>query len=72
MAEQSSRTRYTGQQVLALLDEEDNGMEDTFFPGSDEELGMGDSDSTSSDEAEERYKNTDKCKHLATTGYMCV
>ena len=32
----------------------------------DEELGINDSDS---DEAEEeRYRNTDKCKYLATTG----
>ena len=30
MAEESSRSRLTGLQVLALLDEEEDGMEDTF------------------------------------------
>ena len=40
MAETSTRVRYTGQQVLAFLDEEEDGMEDTFFPGSDDDLGM--------------------------------
>ena len=36
----ASRTRFTGEEVIQLLDPdgEDGGMEDTFFPGSDEEL----------------------------------
>ena len=44
MAEQTStRVRFSGEQVLAILDddlegEEDAGMEDNFFPGSDEEF----------------------------------
>ena len=49
MTEQSTRPRYTGQQVLAFLDEEEDGMEDTF-PGSDDDLGMNDSDSEGEDE----------------------
>ena len=55
MAEESSRSRLTELQVLALLDEEEDGMEDTFFPGSDEDLGIKESDSERSDEDEERY-----------------
>ena len=50
MTEQSTRPRYTGQQVLAFQDEEEDGMEDTFFPGSDDDLGMNDSDSEGGDE----------------------
>jgi len=40
MAEQSSRSRFTEQEVLAFLDEEEDGMDDTFFPGSDEDLAL--------------------------------
>ena len=42
MAEGCSRTLYTGEAVVALLDidGEDGGMDDTFFPGSDDELGF--------------------------------
>lgn len=38
----SSRVIFTGEEVLHLLDTEgeDGGMEDLFFPGSDEEFGM--------------------------------
>ena len=34
--------RFTGEEVLQLLDEdgEDGGLDDTFFPGSDDELGF--------------------------------
>ena len=53
MTETSTRARYTGQQVLAFLDEEEDGMEDTFFPGSDEDLGMNESDNEGRDEEEE-------------------
>ena len=43
-AEQSLKSRFSGKEVLAFLDEddleeeEDGDMGDTFFPGSDEEL----------------------------------
>ncbi len=42
MAESFSRSHFTGEEVLAMLDEdgEDGGMDDTFFPGSDDELGF--------------------------------
>ena len=45
MAEGPSRTVFTGEQVLELLDsdvEEDfhDGMDEMFFPGSDDELGF--------------------------------
>ena len=37
----SFRAIFTGEEVLHLLDRgEDGGMEDLFFPGSDEEFGM--------------------------------
>ena len=43
MAKQLQKSRFSGEEVLAFLEDdlEDNegGMEDTFFPGSDEELG---------------------------------
>ena len=58
MATSSSRTRFSGEEVLALLDAdgEDGGMEDTFFPGSDEEFGLEDIDSnTEGGEAEEEW-----------------
>ena len=45
MAEASSRSLFTGEQVLSLLDsgdEEDfgHGLDEVFFPGSDDELGF--------------------------------
>ena len=45
MAESSqrfSRARFTGEEVVSLLDleGEDGGLEDEFFPGSDDELGF--------------------------------
>ena len=54
MAEQSSRARFTGNQVLAFLDEDEDGMEDTFFPGSDDDLRVN-SDSQGSDAGEEMW-----------------
>ena len=40
MAEGPSRTLFTGEQVLGLLDSDDedfhDGMDEVFFPGSDE------------------------------------
>ncbi len=40
----AGRSLYTGEEVLLLLDEdgEDGGLDDTFFPGSNEELGFDD------------------------------
>ena len=49
MSEGSSRLRFTGQEVLAILEEEeemcegieeDRGMEDIYAPGSDVNLGV--------------------------------
>jgi hypothetical protein len=45
MAEGPSRTLFTGEQVVDLLDSDDedfhdDGMDEVFFPGSDEELGF--------------------------------
>ena len=42
MAESSFRAIFTGEEVLSLLDTEgeDGGVDDMFFPGSDEEFGM--------------------------------
>ena len=44
MAEGPSRTLFTGEQVLDLIDSEiedfDDGMDEVFFPGSDDELGF--------------------------------
>ena len=57
MAEQS-RVHFSGEEVLALLDEDDleeeeeGYMEDTFFPGSDEELGY-QSDAGEDEDSEE-------------------
>ena len=38
----ASRAIFTGEEVLCLLDTEgeDGGIDDIFFPGSDEEFGM--------------------------------
>ena len=59
MAESFSRLRYTGDEVLALFDTEgeDGGLDDTFFPGSDEELGFLEDDS---DEEEEETTGQQK------------
>ena len=44
MAERSLKSRFSGEEVLAFLDEydlekeEDGDMGDTFYPGSDKEL----------------------------------
>ena len=45
MAEASSKALFTGDQVLDLLDSDteedfDDGMDEVFFPGSDDELGF--------------------------------
>ena len=42
MEDSLGRPVFTGEQVLGLLDEdgEDGGLDDMFFPGSDEEFGM--------------------------------
>ena len=45
MAEASSRSLYTGDQVLRLLDSDSedefgDGLDEVFFPGSDDELGF--------------------------------
>ena len=45
MAEGPSRTLFTGEQVLGLLDSDDedfhdDGMDEVFFPGSDEKFGF--------------------------------
>ena len=45
MAEAPSRTLFTGEQVLDLLDSDveddyDGEMDEVFFPGSDDELGF--------------------------------
>ena len=44
MAEAPSRTLFTGQQVLDLIDSDaedfDDAMDEVFFPGSDDELGF--------------------------------
>jgi len=57
MATSSSRTRFTGEQVIALLDEdgEDGVMERTFFPDSDEELGLEEIDNDTEGEAQEKW-----------------
>ena len=53
MAEQSSRSRFTGEEVLALLDEEEeDGLDENFFPGSDEDLALN-SDEEDSDAGED-------------------
>ena len=33
------KSRFSGEEVLASPEETEGGMQDTFFPGSDEELG---------------------------------
>jgi len=42
METSSFRAIFTGEEVISLLDMEgeDGGMDDIFFPGSDEEFGM--------------------------------
>ena len=40
MAEQCSRSRFTTEEVLALLDEDEGGMDDNFFPGIDKDLAL--------------------------------
>ena len=57
MAEEFQKTRFTG----ALLDaDEEGGMEDTIFPGSDEEFGFDDGDS----DPEEEESETDRKGYL--------
>ena len=58
MAASSSRTCFTREEVMTLLDEEeeDVGMEDPFFPRSDEELGAGDNDSGTEENTEDEEK----------------
>ena len=45
MAEAPSKALFTGEEVLDLLDSDveedfDDGMDEVFFPGSDDELGL--------------------------------
>ena len=57
MAEGCSRQLFTGEEVIALLDVdgEDGGMDDAFFPGSDDELGSLEEDVEESDTEEAKY-----------------
>ena len=49
-------TRFT-REVIAILDaEEEGGMEDTLFPGSDDEFALADSDSGPEEEETETNK----------------
>ena len=52
MDRSTSRTRFTGEEVIQLLDPdgEDGGIEDTFFPGSDEELWVTEDESEDEEE----------------------
>ena len=53
IAEQSSKSHFNGEEALALLDEEkEDGMDDNFFPGSDEDLALN-SDEEDSDAGED-------------------
>ena len=53
MAEQSSRFLFNVEEALALLDEEEeDGIDDNFFPGSDEDLALN-SDEEDSDAGED-------------------
>ena len=58
MAASSSRTRYTREEVMTLLDEdvEDGGMVEQFFPGSDEELDVEGNDSHTEETEEEEER----------------
>ena len=58
MAASSSRARFTREEGMTLLDEdgEQGEMEDPFFPGSDEELGVEDNDSDTGENAEEEER----------------
>ena len=55
MAGPSSRTRFTEDEVLGLLDSdgEDGGIDEPLFPGSDEELDHVDTESEREDSDEE-------------------
>ena len=54
MAKESTRSRLIGE-VLALLDEEEDGMEDAFFPGSDNDFSLS-SDDEDTVAGEDRWK----------------
>ena len=57
MAEGVCRSRFTGEEVIALLDVdgEDGGIEDVFFPGSDDELGFLDEEEEEDEGSESGY-----------------
>lgn len=63
MAECFSTPRFTGEEVIALLDTDgdDGGMDDIFFPGSDDELGFLEEDE---EEDEEEGDNEDQSRFV--------
>ena len=54
MAEQSSKSHFTGEEVLALLDEEEeDSMDDNFFPGSNEDFALNSEEDSDAEDGEE-------------------
>ena len=67
MEDSLGRPVFTGEQVLGLLDKdgEDGGLDDMFFPGSDERFGMDEEEIGRHD----TYENSDV---LVTTSLPCT
>ena len=72
MAEGPSRTLFTGEQVLDLIDSDiedfDDGMDEVFFPGSDDELGFAEEEI----EDGRRLVNNNSDYHIDQVSYICV
>lgn len=76
MAKQLLKNRFSGEEVLAFLEddlEEENegGMEDTFFPGSDEELGCEDVDSEETHPSVQEIRPSVQGTRPSTQGTSC-
>ena len=72
MAEGPSRTLFTGEQVLDLIDSDiedfDDGMDEVFFPGSDDELGFAEEEI----EDEGRLVSNNSNYNIDQAAYICA
>ena len=82
MAEQSSKSLFT-REALALLDEEEDGIDDNFFPGSNEDLILnsdeevsnagGDEEDSAAEEDEEKHDAGENVENCIECSYeMCM
>ena len=69
----SSRSRFSGEEVLAFLEkEEDDGDIDVFCPGSDDDLGLLEEEEEEVDNGVEKVNDLEESRLAARQEYRCL